>query len=151
MCDARTPRILPNAEIFKTNMAAEPEVSFLSSDIPDDVLWGKNDLEEDENEAADDISELLKSLNWISSKKGYENYRKVLERITIRTGYSHDTALKVEQTIAQELLDSSEKNMELVFDFLKAISNGFFDVYKNVEHINCPKNKVIQLEKTLHL
>ena len=85
MCDARTPRILPNAEIFKTNMAAKPEMSFLSSDIPDDVLWGKNDLEEDENEAADDISELLKSLNWISSKKGYENYRKVLERITIRT------------------------------------------------------------------
>ena len=66
-------------------MAAEPEVSFLSSDIPDDVLWGKNDLEEDENEAADDISELLKTLHWISSKKGYENYRKVLERITIRT------------------------------------------------------------------
>ena len=69
----------------KTNMAAEPEVSFLTSNIIDNVLWGKNDLEEDENEAADDISELLKSLNWISSKKGYENYRKVLERITIRT------------------------------------------------------------------
>ena len=125
MCDARTPRILPNAEIFKTNMAGEPEVSFLSSD---------------------DISELPKSLNWISSRKGYENYRKVLERIAHNT-YSQDTALKVEQTIAQELLKSSEKNMELVFDFLKAISTSFFDVYKNVEHINCPKNKVIQLER----
>ena len=93
MCDARTPRILRNTEIFKANMPAEPEVSFLSSDIPDDVLWGKNDLEEDENEAADDISELLKSLSWISSKKGYEDYRKVLERIAHSTVEDNDTQI----------------------------------------------------------
>ena len=130
------------AEIFKTNRAGKPEVSFLSSDIPDEVLCRINELGEDENEAADDISELAKSLNWISSKKGYESYHKVLERIAHNT-YSQDTALKVELTIAQELLNSSK----LVFDFLKAISNSFFDVYKNVEHINCPKNKVMQLER----
>ena len=126
MCDAQAPRILPNAEIFKTNMAGEPEVSFLSSDIRD-VLCGINELGEDESEAADDISELPKSLNWISSKKGYESYHKVLERMAHNTYKlnSQDTALKVEQTIAQELLNSSEKNMELVFDFLKAISNSF--------------------------
>ena len=79
-------------------MAGEPQVSFFSSDIPDDVLRGINEFGEDENEAADDISELPTNLNWTSSKKGYESYRKVLERITHNT-YSQDTALKVEQTI----------------------------------------------------
>lgn len=37
--------------------------------------------------------------------------------------------------------------MEVVFALLKVISNSFSDCYKNVEHINCPKNKVIQLER----
>ena len=37
--------------------------------------------------------------------------------------------------------------MEVVFALLKVISNSFSDCYKNVEHINCSKNKVIQLER----
>ena len=140
------PRITVRTKILKTNKAGESDVSFPCSDTPDDVLWGINDVEEDENEAADDISKLPKSLNWISSKKGYESYRKVLERVALSI-YVQDTALKVEQTISQELLNSSEKNMEVVFALLKVISNSFSDCYKNVEHINCPKNKVIQLER----
>ena len=127
-------------------MAGEYGASFLCSDTPGDVLWGINDVEEDEDEAAEDISELPKSLDWISSKKGYESYRKVLERIALHS-YGEDTALKVEQTIAQELLNSSEKNMAMVFALLKVISNSFSDCYKKVEHINCPKNKAIQLER----
>ena len=71
----------------------------MCSDTPGDVLWGINDVEEDEDEAAEDISELPKSLDWISLKKGYESYRKVLERIALHS-YGEDTALKVEQTIA---------------------------------------------------
>ena len=47
-------------------MAGESEVSFPCSDTQDDVLVGINDVEEDENKAADNISELPKSLNWIS-------------------------------------------------------------------------------------
>jgi uncharacterized membrane protein YheB (UPF0754 family) len=121
-------------------------MSSLCSDTADDVLWGINDVEEDENEAVEDISKIPKSLSWISSKKGYESYRKVLERIALNT-YGQDTAQKVEQTIAQELLNSSEKNMEVVFALLKVISSSFSNCYKNVEHINCPKNKVIQLER----
>ena len=127
-------------------MAGEYGASFLCSDTPGDVLWGINDVEEDEDEAAEDISELPKNLDWISSKKGYESYRKVLERIALHS-YGEDTALKVEQTIAQELLNSSEKNMAMVFALLKVISNSFSDCYKKVEHINCPKNKAIQLER----
>ena len=126
-------------------MTGESEASFLCLDTSGDVLWGINDVEEDEDEAAEDISELPKSLDWISSKKGYESYRKVLERIAVHS-YGEDTALKVEQTIAQELSNSSEKNMEMVFALLKVISNSS-DCYKKVEHINCPKNKVIQLER----
>ena len=127
-------------------MADECKMSSLCSDTADDVLWGINDVEEDENEAVEDISKIPKSLSWISSKKGYESYRKVLERIALNT-YGQDTAQKVEQTIAQELLNSSEKNMEVVFALLKVISSSFSNCYKNVEHINCPKNKVIQLER----
>ena len=41
-------------------------MSFPCSDTQDDVLVGINDVEEDENKAADNISELPKSLNWIS-------------------------------------------------------------------------------------
>ena len=127
-------------------MADECKMSSLCSDTADDVLWGINDVEEDENEAVEDISKIPKSLSWISSKKGYESYRKVLERIALNT-CGQDTAQKVEQTIAQELLNSSEKNMEVVFALLKVISSSFSNCYKNVEHINCPKNKVIQLER----
>ncbi len=60
-------------------------MSSLCSDTADDVLWGINDVEEDENEAVEDISKIPKSLSWISSKKGYESYRKVLERIALNT------------------------------------------------------------------
>ena len=63
-------------------------MSSLCSDTADDVLWGINDVEEDENEAVEDISKIPKSLSWISSKKGYESYRKVLERIALNT-YGH--------------------------------------------------------------
>ena len=77
----------------------------------------KYDVEEDEDEAAEDVSELPKSLDWISSKKGYESYRKVLER-TLHS-YGKDTALKVEQTIVQELLKSSEKKHGNGFCFVE--------------------------------
>lgn len=149
MCDARTPHVHGEIHFSKTNMADKYEMSFSCSDSPDDVLLGINDVQEDENEVTEDISDFPKNLNWISSKKGCESYRKVLERIAVSTctTYGQDTELKVEQAIAQELLNSSGKNMEAVCDFLKVVSKSFSDCYKNVERINCPKNKVIQLER----
>ena len=50
-----SPLITLRTKILKTNMAGESDVSFPCSDTTDDVLWGINDVEEDENEAADDI------------------------------------------------------------------------------------------------
>ena len=70
-------------QIWRANMGRP----FLCSDTPGDVLWGINDVEEDEDEAAEDISELPKSLDWISSKKGYESYpqKSLKESLSIPT------------------------------------------------------------------
>lgn len=103
-----------------------------TSGAPDVVLWGINESEEDENEAADDISELPNSLNRISSRNVYEGYRNVLERIAHST-YSQDTVLKVEQTIAQGLLNYSGKNMEVWSCLVLYGSKGYSTVEDNAK------------------
>jgi hypothetical protein len=65
-CVMHRPLYTLRTKIFKTNMAGESELSFPCSGTQDDVLVGINDVQEDENKAADNISELPKSLNWIT-------------------------------------------------------------------------------------
>ena len=73
-------------------MAGKYEKSFLCSDTLGDFLWVINDVEEDEDEAAEDISELLKSLDWISFKKFVRATAKSLEEsLSIRMAKIHCT------------------------------------------------------------
>ena len=82
-------------------MAGKYEKSFLCSDTLGDFLWVINDVEEDEDEAAEDISELLKSLDWISFKKFVRATPQSPWKNRSPFVWRRYTALKVEQTIAQ--------------------------------------------------
>ena len=58
-----------------------------------------------------------------------------------------NTALKEEHKIAQELLNYSEQNMEMVFGFLTIIYDSFSDCHSAVGPIKCAKKKGVQLER----
>ena len=96
-----------------------------------------------------DNLEVPTNFNWINSRKGYDYFCQVLERISAPSLISVNVISKsneTESTMAKTLLTSSENHIHDVLGFLYELSSCFSHCYEQVQCIKCMKNKMIMLE-----
>ncbi len=103
--------------------------------------------EDDEENSTEEEVETPDNLIWIYSPKGVEYFENVLKMLTITETSETQIAKSLLTSINNSEQNSAEAAHRALLNLLKEISVSFLECYHLVEHIKCPKKKVIDLER----